>query len=612
MKQIYLVFFVLFLYVNLLFSQNTNGVKSFDIPAKSTLKFNKFLINPAFSFVREDIPTLSIFNKTQWAGFDNSPSSYLLNYSGKFQENNALSAAAFFQNYGILTTTGGLLNYSRNVMFEEEINLTFGLNIGVYKSGINSSKIITNTIDPLLNGFNNNTILVINPGINYGIDLLDFGVSANNLVLYNLSNSKAVVSDPEKSFQLHAMYTGFIVSNGYFDESKFTTLLRVENKKVKTEFSGNFMFEKPSLGWIQAGYNNVYGISGGLGFNINKNISLGYNFEKGLGVITDLGNSHEFVLAYVFNEWEERTDGTGPTYTKTVSQSPKIDPALEAAEKLRLANERIEKEKAIADAKFKAFAAAKARAAELAKNKELEDAAKFKANQEAKVKADADAKIRAELSALSSAERAKANALAKIKAEADAKVKALADRAKAISEANERAKQAIIDAKEAAAEKVAAEKAAKANFVAQRLANAKAIAEAKVKAEAEAKENAKNKAENAKNQALLNAKQKADELERIRIATEKQKAEAARLNKIKADDDAKANAENIAKAKLITDSAKDEADRIAKQKAEAAAIAKAESDKLKSVAAKLAAEKLAEIIKPNLMLLLLQNLKPQI
>ena len=610
MKKFYLVIFILFLTIQISFAQSINGVVSFDVPAKSTLKFNKYLINPTFSFVREDIPTISLFNKRQWSGFENAPTTYFLNYSGKFQENNAFSAGAFQQNYGLLTTTGGLINYARNVMFDEESNLTFGLNIAFYKSGINTSKIITNTVDPLLNNFGNNTILAINPGINYGIGFLDFGFSANNLVLYNLANSQNVALDPEKSFQGHIMYTGFIESNGYFDESKFTTLIRAETKK-NTEITANFLFEKPSLGWVQGGYNNVYGISAGLGFNINQNISLGYNFERGLVNISSLGNSHEFVLAYVFNEWEERSDGNGPTYTKPVASVPKADPAVAAAEKARIEKERLEKEKAIAQAKFDAYAAAKAKVIEDAKAKELSDAAKAKAFQEAKAKAIVDAKIKAELDALSSAERAKAIAQAKIKADADAKAKLESDKAQAIINAKARALANANNAKDAAAAKLKADADAKAAFEAQRIANLKSIADAKAKSDAEAKELAKANAEKLKAENLRKAQEKADAEARAKLQTEKQKAEAARLSKQKAEDDAKANAENIANAKLAADNAKAEAlkraqekaqaDNLikdsAKAKADAALLAKQEADKLKAEANRIASEKAAADLK---------------
>ena len=571
-----------------LFSQTNNGVVSFDVPAKSTLKFNKFLINPTFSFVKEDIPTLSLFNKRQWSGFENAPQTYFLNYSGKFQENNAFSAGAFQQNYGILTTTGGIVNYARNVMFDEESNLTFGLNLSLFKSGINTSSIITNSTDPLLNAFNNNTLLTINPGINYGIGYLDFGISANNLVFYNLANSQNVAADPQKSFQVHAMYTGFVESNGYFDESKFTTLFRVENKKNQTEINGNFLFEKPTLGWIQAGYNNIYGISAGLGFNINQNISIGYNFEKGLGDISSLGNSHEFLLAYVFNEWEERSDGTGPTYTKPVESLPQVDPIVAAAEKARLEAERIEKEKAQADARFKAYAEAKAKAIEDAKNKATADAEKAKLLAEARAKAIEDARIK-------TADDAQKNALtnvAKAKALADAKTKALADaKAKALLDAS--------NAKANAAAKIKSDAEAKAAFDAEKIANAKAIALAKLKANSDAQASAKLEADKLKLEANRIAKEKADEAARIKLETEKQKAEADRLTKLKNADDAKANAENLARIKadsLKNAQEKAAADKLlkdkaiadARAKADAAALAKLEADKIKADAAALA------------------------
>ena len=61
------VFFsLLFLNSIISISQNTDGLMSFDVPAKNSLKFNKFLINPTFSYVREDESFISFLNKRQW------------------------------------------------------------------------------------------------------------------------------------------------------------------------------------------------------------------------------------------------------------------------------------------------------------------------------------------------------------------------------------------------------------------------------------------------------------------------------------------------------------------------------------------------------------------
>ena len=94
MKKI-LLFITLFCgFSCLLYSQekNEDGVVSFSLPIRNSLKFNRYLINPTFSFVREANPYVSFYNKRQWTQFDDAPNTYLFNYSGLFGENEAFAA----------------------------------------------------------------------------------------------------------------------------------------------------------------------------------------------------------------------------------------------------------------------------------------------------------------------------------------------------------------------------------------------------------------------------------------------------------------------------------------------------------------------------------------
>ena len=75
--------------------------------------------------------------------------------------------------------------------------------------------VITNFPDASLDNFPSNSIITINPGINYGTAFLDFGVSINNLVSYNLTTSKMIEDNPEQSVQGHIMYTGYLNSRGF-------------------------------------------------------------------------------------------------------------------------------------------------------------------------------------------------------------------------------------------------------------------------------------------------------------------------------------------------------------------------------------------------------------
>ena len=65
--------------------------------------------------------------------------------------------------------------------------------------------------------------------------------------------------------------------------------------------SGSLILDLPKLGWIQGGFDDYYGASVGLGFNLSKRISLGYTFERGVsGSTVNLGPTHEISFAYSF------------------------------------------------------------------------------------------------------------------------------------------------------------------------------------------------------------------------------------------------------------------------------------------------------------------------
>jgi type IX secretion system PorP/SprF family membrane protein len=567
----------------MLYSQE-DGVVAFTLPVRNSLKFNKFIINPTFSFVREQSPILSFYNKRQWVQFDNAPLTYFLSYSGRFLENEGLSLGLFQQDYGVLTTFGAIANFAHNIKLQEDSNLTFGMNLGIYKSGLNRGKVITNYPDPSLENIPSNSLITVNPGINYGTAFLDFGLSVNNLILYNFKTSKIIQNDPEKSIEAHIMYTGYIDSYGFFDRSKFSGLLRTEVKKDKTIISGLAMLTLLKGIWAQAGYNTLYGMSGGIGMNITQRISMEYNFENGIGNLSNFGSSHEIVFAYKFNNQkydygDDEDEGSiipPAGSVNRVSGKPLTDAShqeyqqFKEQKEARLKEEADVKAKQLADAKIKADNTAALQAKLIAD-------AKVKADADAKAKLAADAKAKANAAAL----QAKLIADAKTKTDADAKAKlAAVPKSKANASAVLQAKplagaalqaKLIADAKTKtdadAKAKLAADAKTKANAAAA--LQAKLIADAKVKADAAAKAKL---AADAKTKANTDAA-----LQAKLIADAKVKADADAKAKLAADAKTKANAAAALQAKLIAD-AKVKADADAKAKLAADAKAKADAD----------------------------------
>ena len=593
MKNIFIVIALFFGTQHLLYAQE-DGVVSFNLPIRNSLKFNRFLINPTFSFVREQSTIVSFYNKRQWVQFDNAPQTYLVSYSGRFRENEGISVGLFQQNYGVLTTFGAVANFAHNVMLQEDSNLTFGINVGFYKSGLDKGKVITNYPDPSLETIPSNALITVNPGINYGTAFLDFGLSVNNLILYNLKTSKVVEDDPEQSIQAHIMHTGYLDTYGFFDKSKFSALLKTEVKKDKTVVSGLMMFAIPKGIWAQAGYNSVYGMSGGIGLNITPKISLEYNYEKGIGNLSNFGSSHEVVFAYKFksnsyyygDDEEEGAIIPPADVRKSVPAQPKESSILspEDAQKLKelkLALAAQKEERRLQKLKEIADAAAKAKADSLNQTKLAADA-KAKADALAKAKTATDIKPKPDALAqakLAADAKAKADALTKAKLAADTKAKADAlAQAKLVADAKSKA-DALAEAKLAADTKAKADALAQAKLAADNKAKADALAQAKLAADTKAKADALAQAKLA-----ADNKAKADALAQAKLAADN-KAKADALAQAKLDSDNKAKADALAQAKLDSDN-KAKADALAQAKL--VADAKAKADAL--VEAKLAAD----------------------
>ena len=521
-----------FCFVQMLHSQE-DGVVAFSLPVRNSVKFNRYAINPTFSFVREQNKYLSFTNKREWVQFDNAPQTYLFSYAGRFGENTGAGIGLFQQNYGVLTTFGGVLNYAYNVVLDRDSNLTFGLNLGVYKSGINQGDVVINFPDPSLQNVPSNMLVTINPGINYGTTFLDFGVSLNNLVQYNFKTSKLIEENPEQSVQAHVMYNGYVESRGFFDRSKFSGLVRSEFKKNETVISGIAMLTIPKGLWAQTGYNTLYGLSAGIGINLTSQIALEYNYEKEVGDMATFGSSHEVTLAYKFNKRERYnySDDDEEEALFTSSRKPKIvkrggasgvnvDRKAIAAEKAQARAEAAALQKAKEDARKQSIEEARVKA---------EAASRLKSEQEAQVKLEAETKLKL-------AQEAQAKEEARLKTEREAQAKAAEENRIRLAE------EARVKAE--AASKLKSEQEAQAKLEAE--------TKLKLAQEAKAKEEARLKTEQ-------EAQAKAAEENRIRLAEEARvKAEAA--SRLKSEQEAQAKLEAETKLKLAQEAkAKEEA-----------------------------------------------------
>ncbi len=297
---LYILFFLLCL--SKVTGQEENPFVSYDVPSQNLLKFNRFLINPTFSTVREDKSYINLLHRNQSVSFNDNNQDYFLSYSGRVNDRSGLGLSLYTQREGLISNYGVLANYAYGIKLSEKSNFTFGANLAYYNSGFDRSR--ANALDPndpALNGLQDSNLLSFQPGFNISFGQFDFGIFAENLFDYNLKTSETVTEFGDKTFSGHLQYTHqFENGSGIFEAGRLMPLARV--RKIGNEevvLGGSLILDLPKLGWLQGGYDSFYGASAGIGFNINRRLSLGYTMEKGLSNNFDnFGLTHEISFAY--------------------------------------------------------------------------------------------------------------------------------------------------------------------------------------------------------------------------------------------------------------------------------------------------------------------------
>ncbi|MFP2995080.1 PorP/SprF family type IX secretion system membrane protein [Spongiivirga sp. MCCC 1A20706] len=302
------------------FAQGTdpseNRLLPFTLESQNFLKYNRNFLNPTFSLVRESSTFISPLTRNESLDFSDNTNTLLVNYSGKSGENTGIGIGLFQQNRGVLNFYGATANYAYGFNIGEKAKLSIGANLSYYRSDIRTSDIIGDPTDPNFFNRDQQSILSFQPGVNLTVGAFDIGVYAENLVDYDFKNSEMNTDFADKTFSGHIMYTTGLSENavGMFENASLRLMARgrrqpsfeQDNNEVDYQLSGNIILDLPKIGWVQGGYDQFYGAHAGLGLNLSKNISIGYNIEKAFsGDRSNLGATHEFGLAYRFNP---RTD----------------------------------------------------------------------------------------------------------------------------------------------------------------------------------------------------------------------------------------------------------------------------------------------------------------
>ncbi len=312
LRKILALSLIAFLSLTIVRAQEDDPILPYKVAPQNLLKFNRFLINPTFTTVREENSYINLLHRNQSVQFQDNDQTYFLSYSGRMGDRSGLGFSLYTQKIGPIQNIGVLANYAYGIKLSDQSNFTFGANLAYYSTGLNRNAVDVVDLDDFrLNGTQDSNILSFQPGFNISYQQFDFGMFAENLFDYNLKTSETLTTFKDKTYSAHLQYTyPFENGSGILENARLMPLARArmnaQNGAIATEgqdlsFGGSLILDLPKLGWLQGGYDTFYGASAGAGFNLNKRLSLGYTIEKGFGTdFNNLGVTHEISFAYSF------------------------------------------------------------------------------------------------------------------------------------------------------------------------------------------------------------------------------------------------------------------------------------------------------------------------
>ena len=323
-----------------LLGQSDGNYLPYELPGHTAVKYNTYLMNPAFPIFGKNESQITFFHRNQWMGFkEDKFNTFGLSYGKKWggdagkktvvdDGNNMAHGLIFQRTASIFANTGVLGNYVHQVEISDDNFLRLGINAVFARSSIDKSKVRANVNDPLIENAKAVNIINIQPGFDINFNEMHFGITAENLLDYAFSAGEMAVPFNEKSLTTHVMYRYALDSNSDFLEDAVLTVL-AKGKKSSDNFQlGGHVMLDAKMGWAYAGYDQKYGAFGGLGFNIANHVSIGFGYEQSIAAyVSELGGSYDIVLSYQFGGKHHikppKVTPTPPTPPAPVVEKPK-------------------------------------------------------------------------------------------------------------------------------------------------------------------------------------------------------------------------------------------------------------------------------------------------
>ncbi|MCC7301593.1 MAG: type IX secretion system membrane protein PorP/SprF [Bacteroidia bacterium] len=295
-------------YILLIFT--AAGIRAQQLPLYTQYMLNDYVMNPAIAG-KNPYYEVKSNNRYQWIGITDAPRTYILSANGPTRDKNVgLGGYLFTDIVGPTRRIGIDFTYAYHIQLAEKTKLSFGASAGLLQWAVDGSKItLYHPFDNIIsNGYQSVLVPNLGAGFYFYGEKWYVGGSAPQVYPAKLKFF-SYQSDPESRMQTH-----FYGSAGYsfdlgedFDLEPSILLKYV--KPVPLQFDGGIRLVYKESVWAGATYRTMDAWAAFVGFNYEKNLTLGYSYDF---TTTNLKNyssgTHELIIAIRFGHRELKND----------------------------------------------------------------------------------------------------------------------------------------------------------------------------------------------------------------------------------------------------------------------------------------------------------------
>jgi|GEM_PF-2373773 len=248
---------------------------------------NQFTYNPAYAGSAGRL-FMAIQASNYMGSVSSAPRFGLFSIHGLLFDNVGFGGNVMVTQSGLLTNTTAEVAGSYRAAFTADHSITFGLNMGMFRSNLNGNSAAynqyVNTDDPLLaDGYYDNTVFKTGFGFVYRYKNLEFSNSLPNF-------QQGTRIKPELVSYL--AYSYFTTDNLWMIKPSVSFFTPDQSKEL---FNINLQGQWNEKVWLQAGYVTNGNVNFGIGFNLDF-ISVGYSYGYPTGSLGSITNSLQEVL----------------------------------------------------------------------------------------------------------------------------------------------------------------------------------------------------------------------------------------------------------------------------------------------------------------------------